>query len=410
VSVIAVDPHAHPNSPTSGIQEAVDALPPGGGTVFIPAGTYPLRGPVVCKPNVTLRGEGEATALTRGAPVVHMLADDTEANKTAFVLDDASGLSVGDTVWVRDFHQGGWHSRFIVIRAIEGNRLDGDLLYGDIERVYPVKDHPWAANLFPAIYLYEASGVTVASLTIDGGDHEYDPERAGDFVCAAIHSRNSADVRVRDVTVRRWPGDGIGLQGGNGTVTGCVVEKCLGIGLHPGTGIEHSVWAGNISRENRHGLLFCQSVQNTVVAQNVILRNREHGIWGLGAPDRYNVVAGNICAENGWYGIEGVGAKGNAIVGNVCRSNSRAMPGNYSGILLQKHTDNLVVGNVCVDDLERPTQLRGIETVEPAGPNLVESNHAVSYSGYMRAWEPMEEKHAEHMAEHEHPEQEKKKG
>ena len=43
-------------SPTSGLQEAIDALPASGGTVLLPAGVYPLRRSVLLRSNVTLRG------------------------------------------------------------------------------------------------------------------------------------------------------------------------------------------------------------------------------------------------------------------------------------------------------------------------------------------------------------------
>ena len=401
MAVVTVDPKAHPNSPTSGIQEAMDALPPEGGTVFIPAGVYAVRCPIFPKPKSTLRGEGEATVLVRPAAVTTTLTRDTAENSNDIHLDDVAGLQVGDAVAIRDFVQGGWHKRHLLIRKVGGNAIDGEAFDSDLSRTYTIEEKAWLGNFFAGVFILETHGVTIESLVFSGGDREYDMERAGDFTCAAVHTRRSRDVRVREVTVRNWPADGIGIQGGNGTVTGCVVEGCTGIGLHPGTNINHSVWMGNISRNNRHGLLFCQGVKNTVVANNVILGNKEHGIFGLADPDKYNVVAGNICSENGWYGIEAWKSVGNAIVGNMCRSNSRAMPGNYSGILVEKHQDNTVVGNVCVDDLERPTQLRGIESVDPVGENVVQANRDASYSGYMRSWEKQEKAKAEHDAEKE---------
>jgi hypothetical protein len=156
---------------------------------------------------------------------------------------------------------------------------------------------------------------------------------------------------------------------------------------------------GNLSRRNRHGLLFCQGVRNTIVVNNVLIENQQNGIWGLGDPDRYNVVAGNVCAGNGWYGIEAYKGVGNAIVGNVCRENSAASPGTYAGIHLEQHRDNVVVGNVCLDDREKPTQTRGIEDVRPAGPNLVEANHRPETSAYWTTWEELDRKIAAHEAE-----------
>ena len=58
----------NPASPTGGIQEAIDALPPNGGVVVLPPGTYLLRQAVVLHNHVTLRGAGGRTILTRGRP------------------------------------------------------------------------------------------------------------------------------------------------------------------------------------------------------------------------------------------------------------------------------------------------------------------------------------------------------
>jgi hypothetical protein len=399
MAVITVDPLASPGSPTAGIQEAIDRLPEGGGTVFLPAGAYLLRRSIRCRSNLTLRGEGPATVLTRPAPLVRPLAESTKPREADIALCDASGVMPGDQFWLCHFRQGGWHSRYLIVTAIEGCRLRCDLLHGDPERTYLVEEKAWAGNYFPAIWVLESRNVTIESLAIDGGDYAYDPEHLGDFVCAAVHARSAPDVRVQNVLVRRWPSDGIGIQGGSGLVTGCIVENCLGIGLHPGTNLGHSVWMGNLSRRNRHGLLFCQGVRNTIVVNNVLIENQQNGIWGLGDPDRYNVVAGNVCAGNGWYGIEAYKGVGNAIVGNVCRENSAASPGTYAGIHLEQHRDNVVVGNVCLDDREKPTQTRGIEDVRPAGPNLVEANHRPETSAYWTTWEELDRKIAAHEAE-----------
>ena len=396
MAVITVDPSAHPDSPTAGIQEAVNRLRGQGGTVFIPAGRYPVRRSIVPGQGVVLRGEGAATVLVRPAPIVSALAESTVPNQADLVLESAAGIQAGDQLWVCHFRQGGWHSRYVAAEGVEGDRIRGQRLYGDPERTYLVEEDAWAGNYFPAIWIPGAADVMVASLTIDGGEHAYDGEHLGDFACEAIHARNAVNLRIRDVNVRRWPSDGIGAQGGSALVTGCIVEDCLGIGLHPGTNLGHSIWMGNVSRGNRHGLLFCQGVRNTVVANNVILGNRENGIWGLGDPDRYNVVAGNICSENGWYGIEAHGGVGNAIVGNVCRENSGASPGTYAGIHLQNHRDNVVAGNVCIDDRERPTQARGIEAIDPAGRNRVSANHAPAASAYWATWRELEGKIAAH--------------
>lgn len=64
------------------VQAAVDALPPGGGEIFIPSSVYTLSSSLlISKPNVTLRGQGSSSILQSAAvdPAFHLLqvtADD----------------------------------------------------------------------------------------------------------------------------------------------------------------------------------------------------------------------------------------------------------------------------------------------------------------------------------------------
>lgn len=229
-------------------------------------------------------------------------------------------------------------------------------------------------NYFPMIYAKGVRGVTIDSLTIDGGGHAYDADTLGDFALAAIHSRDAHNMRVRDVNVDTWIADGIGIQGGSAIVSGCMVEGCHSNGLHPGTSIERSVWIGNISRENVHGFHFCKNVQNTICADNLFLNNREHGIRGLADPDRYNVVVGNISAENGGHGLEARFALGNVVGSNLFRDNSQAASGEYAGIYMREHRLNAVIGNAVIDTQEQPTQTQAIRSDKSKGDNLFESN------------------------------------
>lgn len=394
--MIAVDANLRGSSSTGGIQEAVDSLPPEGGTVFVPAGTYLLRRSVRLRAKARLCGEGAATVLTRPAPAVGRLLASIVKGQTTFRMENAGLVQPGDQLWVRDFKQGGWHSRYVLAQEVSGDAVSGEILYGDSERSYLVEDEAWAGNHFPAVWAREAEDVSVESLAIDGGEHDWSGIHCkGDFVCSAIHFQNVMDLRVRDVTIRRWPADGVSAQGGSAIVTGCVVEDCHGSALHPGTSIGMSVWTGNICRGNEKGLLFCKNVRNTVVANNVFLGNKRHGIWGLADPDRYNVVSGNICAENGWNGIEAFKAVGNAIVGNLCRDNSAAAPGVHAGIHLEHHRDNVVAGNLCLDSKERPTQARGLAPLHPAGTNLVAGNLTLDGSMFWTTGVEQEEAIAE---------------
>src|SRR5262245_22074467 len=55
-------------SVTAGIQEAIDALPPSGGTVIVPAGVYELLRPITLRSNITLRGDDGTSVICRKHP------------------------------------------------------------------------------------------------------------------------------------------------------------------------------------------------------------------------------------------------------------------------------------------------------------------------------------------------------
>ncbi len=375
--VLAVDSAAHPDSPTAGIQEAIDSLPKGGGTVFIPRGVYTIRHSIVVGPDVTLQGEGNATVLQRPAPIVFDITTTTPADDPEKVeLSSTEGLAVGDEIYLRDATQGGWHARHITIRSIDEKWITGTLVEGDPKRRYGPTAGALCGTFFPMILIRRCSGATIADLTISGGTHGVTPEKMPGFTCSAVHGVHAEDLRVRNVTVRQWPCDGISAQKGSAIVTGCIVEDCTGHGYHPGSGIARSIWSNNFSHRNGgDGFFFCQAVRNAVVSGNVFSDNRMNGIGNLSDPDAYNTVTGNTITGNGQHGIEGFAAIGNVIANNVIRNNSQAGAGKFAGIRLESHKDNSITGNVCLDTQDEPTQLIGIELIDPAGDNTVGSNH-----------------------------------
>jgi len=374
MAAFKVDSKAHPDSATAGIQEALDALPESGGTVLIPAGTYLLRRSVALRRRVTLRGEGAATVLARPPARKVKLSKRTLRNRARVALQHVSGLKVGDELLIRDDKHGGWNARHGIIREVRGSVVCLEWIEGNPEIIFSPQRNATASNLFPALWLPWADEAAIEDLTIDGGARKR-AGPTGSFTVAAIHTRKALDVRITNVTVRNWPADGISVQKGSGAIVrGCLVENCSGIGFHPGSGLRNSIWVNNISRRNTHGLLFCQGVTHAVVQGNLFCKNAANGIFGLGDPDRFNSVLGNICADNGEYGIEAYKSLGNTIQGNIIRNNSQKKSGRFAGIYLETHRDNVVTGNICVDDQKETTQTRGIVSVNPAGDNIIRDN------------------------------------
>lgn len=372
-SILNASDFASRSSTTSGIQEAINALPTAGGTVFIQAGRYLIRRSIVLRSNVTLCGEGASTIITRPREIVSKVTKRISKNRTYAYLEDTKGLKVGDEIMISDDEQRGYWARHGILQKITSDRVNLELLECDPEKVYLPSKNAIASNYFPGLWLPRVAGVTIKDLTIDGCTKRHRAVK-GNFTNAAVHSRNSNDIRILNVTVRNWQADGIGVQGGESAmVSGCTVDNCRGPGLHPGTSIQNSIWSNNISRNNTtDGFFFCLGVVQAVVEGNLFFRNRGHGMANLTDPDRYNVLKANICAENGQHGIEATRSLGNVIQGNILRNNSQENAGKYAGIYLEGHKDNDVSGNVFIDDQDRPTQTHKIISLNPTGENVIQ--------------------------------------
>src|SRR4029079_12882501 len=69
---ISVEPNA--DSPTAGIQEAIESLGPQGGLVKLGPGEYLLRQSIRVRSNLTMEGAGEATVLRKSQQAGSKLA------------------------------------------------------------------------------------------------------------------------------------------------------------------------------------------------------------------------------------------------------------------------------------------------------------------------------------------------
>ena len=361
---------------TSGLQEAVDALPERGGIVLVPPGIYPLRRHVHLRSHVTIRGVGQSSLITRTPEVSSALIEDAQAGDTAVQVESTAEFEVGMEVSVFDKAKRGWYATHALITDIDGNTLTLDR---PINEGHPclLAQNGMVAHAFSAFVAWEERGCELESLSIDGGNTTGQSAFA-DFTISAIHFVRTTDARVRSCIVRRWPADGFSVQGGaSATVTDCIAEGCLGHGFHPGTSVQHSLWTNNIGRDNgQDGLYFCMRVRHSVVSNSTFYGNGRYGIGGLGdGYDEFNVVANNTCVSNARHGIEASRGKNNTISSNMCLNNSQEEPGKYSGIGLRDVTGMTVNANRCHDDQEVRTQAYGVEETGESAQNLIVANH-----------------------------------
>lgn len=225
----------------------------------------------------------------------------------------------------------------------------------------------WA--LFPLIHGANVENIKIKNLTIRGNMKENVYTTQTRYTLAGIHIYNGKNVLIENVKVLEWPSDGISLQEGNScTVKECEIYDCLGNGLHPGTGLKNSIFEKNKLIGNGQGLYFCWHNNGHKIINNIIAKNKSHGIGGLGNPgDRNNLIEGNQIYENGGAGIEiNGGIKSNNIISNnIIKNNSQSQPGKYPGIMLYASSEDAmnytIKNNEISDTQENKTQYIGIE-------------------------------------------------
>ena len=106
---ISVEDFHQEGSPTAGIQEAVDALGPEGGVVFIPSGVYEISRSIILRSGVQLKGEGEHTVIARRDPCIQVpLKAASKKGETKVKVASSRGLRVGGEVTVRSDESHGW--------------------------------------------------------------------------------------------------------------------------------------------------------------------------------------------------------------------------------------------------------------------------------------------------------------
>ena len=385
-----------PASPTSGIQEAIDALGKGGGCVRIPAGQWPLRRSIILSSQVQLVGDGPATQLTEAPPKILRLTRDARKGSRSVQVRGRVPFAPGDGVTVVDNKRQWELGTHAVVTAVEGRliRLNKPLLHGikveqdaRIVSVFPGISRPSSRAPSKGEPMYD---VVVRDLALHGANASVS-EHYGDYTLSAIHLFHCHRTRVTNVWIFDWLSDGISIQSGSDAqVTHCQVRGNSCMGFHPGGGLKRSIWSHNIGEGNRvDGLTVCWKVHDTVISDNVFVGNGRSGIGGLTyGDDHHNVISNNVCSANGHSGIwvDDLGVHPNAnekergghmITGNMLRNNSQKEPGKWPALYLHNAQRFLVQGNSCVDDQEKPTQTRGIVESGTSDWNLISGNMCV---------------------------------
>ncbi len=160
------------------IANALEALPPEGGTVFLPQGLYILKGPVVMdRDNLTLRGSGPRTVLQTmdgcDCPVVIMGSTETPVGRTTRNLTvsdltlDGNRMMQKEECWTGKCDSGGLayiRNNCLTVRGVEDSRISrvkatrgrsGGLVTEKVCRRLIVEDFEAWDNHFDGLACYE---------------------------------------------------------------------------------------------------------------------------------------------------------------------------------------------------------------------------------------------------------------
>jgi len=425
-------------SPTWGIQDAIDSLPEEGGVVVLPEGTFTLRQGLVLRDGVTLQGAGDKTVLVRPDHVETRLTVTATTGATYIEVESTDGFQVGDDISILAYGQSEVAHHTIV-------KIEAGKIYLDepiaVEGTFSPEDVASVVNYAPLIrtaWEHEevtTAGVVVEDLVLDGNmDESTETWRIG--APSLLHLEGAIDAVVRNVTARNANAGGIYLAGGhdnrienvvvemvrghgifvteeadtvvsNATVRQAgyatrgvagdgifvvgssdirvedsLVEGCLRHGLHPGGDLNRGgVWINNTSRDNGgNGFHFCWDNFDLLVAGNVLEDNGRYGIGGLGLGgdfgDCFNTISDNVIRGNAREGIQVNGGSYNTIVGNTIVDNSQLGTGQFSGILLANCTYVVVSDNTIGTETGEAIQEYGIEEYGTANDSQIVRNDA----------------------------------
>jgi len=368
------------------IQEAIDSLLSGGGTVELLEGTFHIAMSIKPTKGCRLIGNGRHSVLRLVDAPSSLLVADAHKGQAELKVADSSGFRAGMPITIVS-------SEFRVamrIQSISGNTL---VLDGDLPETFTVgsKARVWA--FFPVIDVTE-DDVVIKDLAIDGN-------RAGRAVYTATYSYCQGTVHVESESgiyihggaentivdgcyISNTQGGGIFVNGGgpnqrfvNNKLTdigdkGIVVVDVSGPGLISGNYIDGTGRATNyVSTKSVWGYGDCINlhplVGNGWVVTNNILKNAlRSGIRMEGASR--SIVSNNYITDCGDCGIIACVRDENTIIGNSIFRNGAGITLAFPGV--EEYGSTTVIGNIVSENKRNGITVCGGKYVIIQGNNV----------------------------------------
>jgi hypothetical protein len=360
------------------LQAAVDYVGNlGGGVVEIGPGEYLMRDSLHLRSRVTVRGAGEKTVLKKDREHRSLLAADGDFGEAAITVQNPEGFAIGRGVYVASKTQ----RHFLgVCATILNARSNYFTLSRSLNADILMTDGGFAATTFPVISGYNLEDARVENLTVDGNRAE-NPTKVDGCRTAGIFLYRGDHCVISNCFVRDYNGDGISFQQSNDVkVEGCVVERCAGFGLHPGSGSQRpSLKNCRAIANGEDGFFFCWRVRGGVAEGNWLENNGGYGM-SIGHKDSDNFVRKNTIIGNKLGGVywraetEPMAAHRITFENNIVRDNEGW------GLFVDGATHGTIIRSNIVEDTGSGRQKTGIRIGKQAGEVLLEANRIKAVS------------------------------
>ncbi|MBE0539768.1 MAG: right-handed parallel beta-helix repeat-containing protein [Verrucomicrobia bacterium] len=354
------------------LQAAVDYVGNlGGGVVEIGPGEYLMRDSLNLRSRVTVRGAGERTVLKKDREHRSALAVDGDFGEAAITVTDTHGFAIGRGIYVASKSQRNFHG---VCATILNARSNYFTLTRPMNADIMVADGGFAATVFPVISGYDIQDARVENLTVDGNRAE-NPTQVDGCRTAGIFLYRGDHCVIANCIVRDYNGDGISFQQSNDVqVEGCVVERCAGFGLHPGSGSQRpSVKNCRAVGNDGDGFFFCWRVRGGVAEGNWLENNGGYGM-SIGHKDSDNFVRKNAIIGNKRGGVywraesEPMAAHRIMFEENTVRDNEGW------GLFVDGATQGTIIRRNKIEDTGNGKQKIGVRIGKQVGQVIMEEN------------------------------------
>lgn len=337
------------------IQQAIDNLPSGGGSVYLREGTYNIGATINLNNNVTLSGAGAGTWLylannvdddvIYGTGLDNLLVADLRiygngANNTGghgiYILN-AWKFRIED-VWVENCDKDGINLTFCWYSTVSNSILDGNGQYGitvaGASQNVNVVGNICFGNEYDGIYVDYSLWTTITGNTTEGNTY------SGILLWHAEHNT---------VTGNTSQGNGehgiyLYSSSDNNTVTSNTCQGNSQYGIYLRTSSGNTVTSNTCQGNTLHGILLFEALLNTVTG-NASNRN---GAVGIKVDfSKNNTISSNSCQWNDEHGILLYwNSTFNTVIGSTIYANSAETDNGYDGISIDSGCDhNNIQGN-----------------------------------------------------------------